>query len=247
MRLTNGSPHSVPRRPISSMAVLGRTATSNPSMRGCVMSSSMARSSIPCVRPRSSSRAGDATTMRSGHMPRWAIALLHARGLCAGACCVAGCATSISCAGHASFAHATKPKLTSYPDHSVGADQPICAAKRRRRTGRGRDCTLNPDRECSIRCPTHGARGNRGGSKALATEYAGISPDSPLHRLGHSTPEQGWAPVPFANSTRPGEAPPSMLSTSSDHRYAQGKPGFLAVDAGLDILGKLSTFTPGHW
>ena len=35
----------------------------------------------------------------------------------------AGCATSISCAGHASVAHATKPKLTSYPDHSVGADQ----------------------------------------------------------------------------------------------------------------------------
>jgi hypothetical protein len=35
----------------------------------------------------------------------------------------AACATSISCAGHASVAHATKPKLTSYPDHSVGADQ----------------------------------------------------------------------------------------------------------------------------
>jgi hypothetical protein len=31
--------------------------------------------------------------------------------------------TSISCAGHASVAHETKPKLTSYPDHSVGADQ----------------------------------------------------------------------------------------------------------------------------
>jgi hypothetical protein len=45
------------------------------------------------------------------------------RGLCSGACCVAACATSISCAGHASVAHATKPKLTSYPDHSVGADQ----------------------------------------------------------------------------------------------------------------------------
>ena len=42
------------------------------------------------------------------------------RGLCSGACCVAACATSISCAGHASVAHATKPKLTSYPDHSVG-------------------------------------------------------------------------------------------------------------------------------
>ena len=35
----------------------------------------------PCVRPRSSSRAGDATTMRSGHMQRWAIALLHPRSL----------------------------------------------------------------------------------------------------------------------------------------------------------------------
>jgi hypothetical protein len=29
---------------------------------------------------------------------------------------------SISCAGHASIVHATKPKLTSNPDHSVGAD-----------------------------------------------------------------------------------------------------------------------------
>jgi len=36
---------------------------------------------IPCVRPRSSSRAGDATTMRSGHMPRSAIERLHPRSL----------------------------------------------------------------------------------------------------------------------------------------------------------------------
>ena len=69
------------KRPISNLAVTGRTAMSNRSMRGCVMSCSTARSSIPCVRPRSSSRAGDATTMRSGHMPRSAIKRLHPRSL----------------------------------------------------------------------------------------------------------------------------------------------------------------------
>ena len=37
-----------------------------------------------------------------------------------GACCVAACATSIGCAGHASLAHETELKLTSNPDHSVG-------------------------------------------------------------------------------------------------------------------------------
>ena len=35
----------------------------------------------------------------------------------------AACATSISCTGHASVAHATKPKLTSYPDHQWGPDR----------------------------------------------------------------------------------------------------------------------------
>jgi hypothetical protein len=34
------------------------------------------------------------------------------RGLCSGACRVAGCATSISCAGHASVAHHLKHELT---------------------------------------------------------------------------------------------------------------------------------------
>ena len=89
---------------------------------GCVMSYSMARSSTPCVRPRSSSRAGAATTMRSGHMHRSAIALPPQRFLCRRL--PRGRLRNFnSCAGHASVAHETKPKLTSYPDHSVGADQ----------------------------------------------------------------------------------------------------------------------------
>ena len=93
---------------------------SNPSMRGCVMSCSMARSSIRCVRPRSSSRAGDATTMRSGHMHRWAIALPPQRFLCRRLS--RGRPRNFNqLRRKASVAHEPKPKLISNPDHSVGA------------------------------------------------------------------------------------------------------------------------------
>ena len=51
-------------------AALGRTATSRASTLAFAMSCSTARSSTLCARPRSSSRAGDATTTRSGLTPQ---------------------------------------------------------------------------------------------------------------------------------------------------------------------------------
>src|SRR5437870_10155853 len=53
-----GSPLSAPRLPISSGAVLGRTATSRASTRACAISCSMARSSTPSKKLRSSSKVG---------------------------------------------------------------------------------------------------------------------------------------------------------------------------------------------
>src|SRR5262249_26322281 len=63
-------PLSVPRPPTSSGAAPGRTATSRASTPAFAMSCSTARFSTRCARPRSSSRAGDATTTRSDPAPQ---------------------------------------------------------------------------------------------------------------------------------------------------------------------------------
>jgi DoxX len=65
--------------PKRSEAVLGRTATSRASTRACAMSCSTARSSIPSEKLRSSSKAGSAITIRSGHMPHSATSHPHQR------------------------------------------------------------------------------------------------------------------------------------------------------------------------
>jgi hypothetical protein len=62
----NGSELSAPRPLTSSGAVLGRTATSRASTRVFAMSCSTVRASTLYARPRSSSRAGDATTTQPG-------------------------------------------------------------------------------------------------------------------------------------------------------------------------------------
>jgi hypothetical protein len=77
-----GSPLSAPRLPISSGAVLGRTATSRASTPAFAMSCSMARSSTPSEKLRSSSKAGGAITIRSGRMPRSATSHQHQRCPC---------------------------------------------------------------------------------------------------------------------------------------------------------------------
>jgi transposase InsO family protein len=72
-----------------------------------------------CARPRSSSRAGDATTTRSG--PRLnRIQATSTRGVCACIRRVAGCATPTGSAGHAGAT--ANLKLTFHLDHSPGAD-----------------------------------------------------------------------------------------------------------------------------
>src|SRR5215467_9117402 len=74
-----GSPPSAPRLPISSPAVLGRMATSRASTPAFAMSCSMARSSSPSEKLRSSSKAGGVITIRSGRMPRSATSHQHQR------------------------------------------------------------------------------------------------------------------------------------------------------------------------
>ena len=81
-RCKNGSARSVPRPPTSRRAAPGRTASSKVSTRACAMSCSTARSSTPCARPRSSSKAGVATTTPSVRMLRSAITLRPRRCSC---------------------------------------------------------------------------------------------------------------------------------------------------------------------
>src|SRR5262249_46238161 len=66
----------------SSGAALGRTATSRASTPAFAMSCLTARSSTLCARPRSSSRAGDATTTRSGRTPHLDTSHQHPRCSC---------------------------------------------------------------------------------------------------------------------------------------------------------------------
>ena len=56
------------RRPISSQAVHGKTATSRASTRAYAMNCSMAKSSTRCVRPRSSSKVGGVTSIQSARI-----------------------------------------------------------------------------------------------------------------------------------------------------------------------------------
>src|SRR5262249_31625336 len=65
----NGSRWPAPRPLTSSGAVLGRTATSRASTRAFATSCSTAKSSTRSERPEFSSRAGGATTTRSGRTP----------------------------------------------------------------------------------------------------------------------------------------------------------------------------------
>ena len=70
------------RPPTSLRAVRGRTATSRASMPASGTSYSMARSSTPCARRRSSSRAGVVTTTPSGPMRLSATGRLPRRSSC---------------------------------------------------------------------------------------------------------------------------------------------------------------------
>ena len=63
-------------------AAPGRTASSRASMRACATNCSTARSSTRCAKPRSSSKAGAATTIPSGRMPRSDTGLPHRRCSC---------------------------------------------------------------------------------------------------------------------------------------------------------------------
>src|SRR5262245_28075475 len=73
----NGS--SVPRPLTSSEGARGRMATSRASTPACATNCSTVKSSTPCVRLRSSSRAGGVTTTRSGRTPRLDTNRLHRR------------------------------------------------------------------------------------------------------------------------------------------------------------------------
>jgi len=81
-RCRNGSLLSVPRPPISSGVAHGITATLRASTPAFAMSCSTAKFSTLCARPRSSSRAGDATTTRSGHTPQSDTSRQHQRCSC---------------------------------------------------------------------------------------------------------------------------------------------------------------------
>jgi hypothetical protein len=70
------------KTPTSSGAAPGRTATSRASTPASAMSCSTVRFSTICASPRSSSRAGDATTPRSGPRPRSDISHQHQRCSC---------------------------------------------------------------------------------------------------------------------------------------------------------------------
>jgi len=77
-----GSVRSERRPPTSPRAARGRTGSSRVLMPGCATSCSMARSSTPCARPKSSSRVGDDTTTLSGRMRRSATGLPPRRCSC---------------------------------------------------------------------------------------------------------------------------------------------------------------------
>jgi hypothetical protein len=78
----NGSQLSAPRPLTWSEAVLGRTATSRASTRAFATSCSPAKSSTRSARLESSSRAGDATTTRSGLTPQSDTSHQHQRCSC---------------------------------------------------------------------------------------------------------------------------------------------------------------------
>ena len=73
---------SAQRRPISSQAVRGKTDMSRASTLACAMNCSMAKSSTPCAKPRSSSKVGGATSMQSGRMNHSATSRRHPRCSC---------------------------------------------------------------------------------------------------------------------------------------------------------------------
>src|SRR5437588_2064925 len=78
----SGSPRLVPRPPTSNPAVRGRTATSRALMPAFATNCSTARSSTPCAKRRSSSKAGGATTTRSDRTHRFATNLQRRRSSC---------------------------------------------------------------------------------------------------------------------------------------------------------------------
>ena len=123
----NGSRPSVPGPPISSEGVPERTTTSRASMLACATSSSTARASTRCAKPRSSSRAGGGTTIRSGRTHRSVTSRPHQK--CSYLHSQCRCATSTGSASHAG--ETTASKLTFQPDHSVGADHVsiVCTIK----------------------------------------------------------------------------------------------------------------------
>src|SRR6516162_9041980 len=114
----NGSRLPAPRPLTSSGAVLGRTATSRVSTRAFATSCSTAKSSTRSERPELSSRAGGATTTRSGRTPHLDTSHQH-RSVRARLRRVAACATP-SGSGHAG--ETANLKLTFHLDHSAGAD-----------------------------------------------------------------------------------------------------------------------------
>ena len=62
--------------------IRGKTAMSRASTLACAMNCSMAKSSTPCAKPRSSSKVGGATSMQSGRMNHSATSRRHPRCSC---------------------------------------------------------------------------------------------------------------------------------------------------------------------
>ena len=133
-----GSQPSAQARPTSHAAARGRTASSRASMRACVTSFSMGRSSTRSARRRSHRKLAPPLQWRPA-------ACLHRLsgsrpgGVRARTRRMAGCATPTSSAGHAPTGATTSPKLTSQPDHPTGADHLVQLAEARRRAACQRD------------------------------------------------------------------------------------------------------------
>src|ERR1019366_4137341 len=78
----SGSQRSEPRLPTSHQAAPGRMVTSRASTHACEMNCSMVKYSTRCVRPKSSSKVGGATSTQSGHMNRWTTSHQHRKCSC---------------------------------------------------------------------------------------------------------------------------------------------------------------------
>src|ERR1019366_10533663 len=78
----SGSQRSEPRLPTSHQAAPERMVTSRASTHACEMNCSMVKYFTRCVRPKSSSKVGGATSTQSGRMNRWTTSHQHRKCSC---------------------------------------------------------------------------------------------------------------------------------------------------------------------